>query len=224
MISTPESSLLEKFGATIDAEQSGLALPRLLAEPQLSLFLGQVCQKLAAPSLEVAASLFSKYYARACCLPLYLWSRHGLMLPVRLTDIFLCLTDEAPKFSFLPPLEASPTGRVQLLNALCLHNWQPFVSQLMLVTGLREQLLWENFFVYVRHYYEEWLGVEADNPVQQRRLREDYAALTYFFQAKLLRAPEMEDSLCFYRKTCCYRYQLPEGQCCKICPRLGSEK
>ena len=101
------------------------------------------------------------------------------------------------------------------------HNWNLVFKSFHALTGIREDLLWENGTMYLNHFYRTWIQEAADEAIRER-LEDDYR----FIQRDA--PPELYGELqCFNpfqwtgketRGTCCLRYHLPDGNYCKGCP------
>ena len=201
--------------------------PALTSPEQTQTLLSRFGRLIQTDKPAVAASQFAKWYCRALVAVLYEFSAAGVSRSASLRDVSVL-------FPGGPPIAVQCGGRtVSVTEAsrewlreltvirLFAHNWNLVFKSLRELTGIREDVLWENGSVYLHYFYREWIENAPDAKTRER-LVEDYRYI------HVEAPPELFGELqCFnpfqwtgkkIRSTCCLRYQLPEGKYCKGCP------
>jgi ferric iron reductase protein FhuF len=201
--------------------------PALAAPEMARVLLERVGRSLKTDKLSVAASQFTKRYCRSLTAVLYEFSVAGIARSAALRNISILFPGEFPPAVHCSGRTAPVTDaarealRELTLIRLFAHNWNPVFRTLHEVTGVREELFWENGSVYLHYFYRKWID-EAEDPSVRARLEEDYR---YIHREA---PPELFGELqCFnpfhrtgkpVRSMCCLRYMLPGAACCKGCP------
>jgi ferric iron reductase protein FhuF len=230
-VNPPESvhKLLNFFIDEVYSEDVDRLHGLTLASPdRVQALLGRVSQALQVEKPAVAASQFTKWYCRSLTSVLYEFSVEGIARAASLRDVTVLFPGEPP-FAVLCSGRAVPVAddasreslRDLTIIRLFAHNWNLIFKSLSAVTGIREDLLWENGSMYLHHFYRTWIQEAADDRVRAR-IQDDYR---YILQEA---PPELFGELqCFnplqwtgkpVRSTCCLRYYLPDGNYCKGCP------
>jgi len=199
----------------------------LTSPEQVQLLIERVSRILGTDKPSVAASQFTKWYCRSLIAVLYEFSVLGIARSATLRDVSVL-------FPLDPPLAVHCNGRVSPVTAatreslreltvirLFAHNWNLVFKRLHELTGIREDLLWENGSMYINHFYRTWME-QTEDPVLRERLEEDYRFIHH--EAP----PELYGELqCFnpfqwtgkpVRSSCCLRFHLPDKKYCKGCP------
>jgi ferric iron reductase protein FhuF len=194
--------------------------------------------KLNTESVEAAASLFVKSYAKMLCGALFGMSVLNDYVSLSLANMGLEMNQAGNmRVTYSTSVPASildhTQTRDQVLRDLFAGNLQPMIQALFENTGIHQEILWENVFIYVQYYYDMWTK-EAVSESIRSRITDDH-----FYITKLA-APELfgemqgnplqimgiapctrgtETPSLRIRKTCCLRYVISDGICCKTCPR-----
>jgi ferric iron reductase protein FhuF len=204
-----------------------LSGPMLTSPSQAEAMLDRFCRVLRTEKRSIAASQFTKWYCRSSMAVLYDFSINGIARSASLRDISVLFPGE-PLIAVscsgraVPVTEAARESLRELtVIRLFAHNWNLVFKTLYQLTGLREDLMWENGSMYLHFFYREWIKNAAE-PDLRARLEEDYS----FIREEA--PPELYGELqCFnpfqwtgkpVRSTCCLRCHLPEGNYCKGCP------
>jgi ferric iron reductase protein FhuF len=212
------------YGASVD-RMHGLTLT---SPESVQLLLSRVAAALQVEKPAVAASQFTKWYCRSLTAVWYEFSVEGMARSASLRDISVLFPGEPPfavgcggRAIGVPDDDSRESLRDLTIIRLFAHNWSLVFKSLAAVTGVREDLLWENGAVYLHYFYREWIR-EASDPRIKARLEEDYQYIVHDAP------PELFGELqCFnpfqwtgkpVRSTCCLRYHLPDGKYCKGCP------
>ncbi|WP_158738068.1 IucA/IucC family C-terminal-domain containing protein [Alteribacillus sp. YIM 98480] len=207
-------------------------------------YLHHIMQVTQSPSLSVAASQFSKKYARLIVVPaLSLMTIEDKALDVSIEN---CLLDMGgsdgkwnPSLQFVNAAEnCRTTGsrqswRKQIIETLFAEHLNEIWKTLSSVSGVSMAVLWENTAVRTYSLYEKKLRKNA-TVLEQARIDEDFYfliheapgklfgakrnPLQYFYTEKGSHSPT--DNPVRVRHTCCFYYQTGAGgKYCGVCPK-----
>ncbi len=220
-------------------DKEAIRMIDLIDEKNLKPFMESVKDKLHAPSVTVAASLFSKRYSYLLLVPaLYAFSRYNKFLNVSIENVEimdcyengiwlpkLILRDDAVQVASSE--EERTKARSIFFKQLFSEHLNVMLNALASVGNLSKQTLWENAAVYIFWLYEKALyDLDCDHA------NEDYCfllseedgsifgtgqknPLSRFNNEKTL----VESEAIRVRTTCCLSYLVSEKQMCKICPK-----
>jgi ferric iron reductase protein FhuF len=170
------------------------------------------------------ASLWSLYYfSTLTIVPIILWRRLGLVLPLALDDLQLIVSEDTglPEAFLLPD-----SGRVEhglrtseALRPMIEDHLRPAITFISGHCRLSQRLLWCNAAGYI-----DWIARELDPG------DDNAAGLQLFGKHKLtdgtdnplhgtIKRISIGDTVLSQRKVCCLRYMLPGvGGCGETCP------
>ncbi|WP_026703157.1 hypothetical protein [Salibacterium aidingense] len=210
---------------------------RLLNDDRCCLdYLKKLQKKIQAPSLLVAASQFSKRYARfvteAAFSPIYLEQRYPLMT---LDDAELVTDWSAEKWSpsfALQEQSGSAVSRETVMHDVFAGHLAPLWRTMNTVTRVPMPMLWENTAVRVFSLYEKKLPSSAAAPLEKqiegdfRYMVQEASGELFGEAANPLRpffnssTEERNSKNIRVRKTCCFLYETGGGRsCCSTCPK-----
>ncbi len=190
-----------------------------------------------------AASLFSKAYGRMICAVLYAMSCLNKRLPASLDQTSLNVDLEGrPHIIYLAP-ELLPcdtdrdSWREAIITELFSEHLKPVHNVLREYTGLNQNILWENTFVYVRHFYTAWLK-QVEHTAIHSRIIEDFEYITaknhghlfgteatnpFAVDCRWIPHPIQAGEALRIRQSCCLRYFMPDGKRCTVCPSVDDQ-
>jgi siderophore-iron reductase FhuF len=233
--------LIKHYRLCVKPMESELSIPcsHFSEEAQLRNYLVKVQEKIKAPNLTVAASMFSKRYSYAIIVPLlYSMSVFHKRLNERMDNCYLETDDEAE--NWLPylrlvdrncyPMEKRDE-RDKGIEAIFKNNINIVWNNLVKVTSISKAILWENTATYVFWIYEK--TIKETNGTFKKLIQDDYHyvvkeasgtlfgekenPLYAFFSEKSREGKAQE--LIRKRKTCClYHLVDSKGNFCSTCP------
>jgi len=231
-----EKELLD-FGVHIKSGPitSDRTLAALFSEASVMRLLEAEKKAMHAPTLAVAASMFSKRYA-------YLAVSSSLYLMTLYDGVYqfppaACAFREDRKIeldqagcSFVPLEGNRHEWREQVVHTLFTECVTPLFDVLNRISKLSSRILWENVAVRINSLYRSMMR-EAEEPSVKQRIREDYLYLKQAAgevfgaqQNPFQHSLNLDDSLLetSNRKTCCMYYQLEKKSesldYCLVCP------
>ncbi|MFC0470376.1 siderophore-iron reductase FhuF [Halalkalibacter kiskunsagensis] len=206
-------------------------------------YMDRVQQKLNAPNLMVAASMFAKRYSYLIVVPA-LYSFSALNKRVNVSIDHVSLEPSGSKEYWLPELYlmdqtvVSPSTikereelREQVITELFADHLNVIWEELSKIGKIPKQTLWENTAIYLFWLYETLL--DKDFPeLTRKRIKDDFHYLLYnadsslfgnynrnpitkFFHDKQM----MDGSMVRKRRTCCFSYESETRKMCKTCPK-----
>ncbi|UFJ40883.1 (2Fe-2S)-binding protein [Brevibacillus humidisoli] len=215
----------------------------LFAADQRDQILDRFKDLIEAPSRDVAASLFAKWYTLPMA-ALYAMSRYQYGIDVS-PERLRVRVDKWPYFlveetgASVCPQEGREQWRADLLRQLFSRHVDPLYRSLAEYSGLSIHAFWAHTAYVIGYWYPLWISQTESQPVQQS-LRMDYRFLTQEAPAELfgpydknplstrfrtIEHPAEPDNQVRIRKQCCFIYKLPSvGRCCYTCPRLTEEE
>lgn len=211
----------------------------LLNEKNLLIYLESVTEKIKAPNIMTAASLFSKRYSHLLIVPaFYAMSRYDKFLNVEMKN-----TEVMDHFEYdmwFPKLllkdqtiiiARTETERCEWRRHFIQQLFSQHINQvwdvLSHVGKLSKQTLWENTAVYTF-----WLFESVLQKLSCERAKEDFNYLLFEADGSIFGNYTKNPLARFYnekrtingyeirpRKTCCLSYQIDEKYMCKSCPK-----
>ncbi|WP_332692693.1 siderophore-iron reductase FhuF [Halalkalibacter lacteus] len=206
-------------------------------------YMDRVQQKLNAPSLMVAASMFSKRYSYLIVVPA-LYSFSALNKRINISIDHVSLDPSGSKDYWLPELYlmdqtvVSPSTikereelREQVIREIFANHLNVIWNELSKIGKIPKQILWENTAIYLFWLYESLLEKELPE-VTRNKIKDDFHYLLYnaegslfgkyqrnpmtkFFHDKIM----MDGSVVRLRRTCCFSYEAETKKMCKTCPK-----
>ncbi|WP_077619276.1 IucA/IucC family C-terminal-domain containing protein [Bacillus sinesaloumensis] len=256
LLTGEEIGHLKEFRFSDRQLESSLSSPviELFEAGKMNEYLHKIKQKISAPDIQVAASMFMKRYGFFAVLNLYAMTILDKRLNVSLQNVSLETSDEEeiwywnPKFYFYDiqtvdaPLTSRDEWRDETIRAIFQLNIREVLMSVSKHSGLSKKVLWENIAIYVYWLYESVLA----NPKYDKKRETILGDFVYILKKAngelfgelgfnpLLRYygpkefhPEYEQNI-RTRKTCCLYYKTTSTEeRCKTCPlncELGVRK
>ncbi|MEH6948127.1 IucA/IucC family C-terminal-domain containing protein [Bacillus sp. JJ634] len=208
----------------------------LLEEEKCRLFLQKQMQELRAPSLSVAASMFSKRYAYlvvASTLYSMVEFNSVLNLPIQACSLStkrtLYIQENMCQWNEGKNIEREQ-WRENILRELFSNHIAPIWNMLNKLSGIPSAILWENLSVRINSIYRKLLAQEIAS-IKKQRLYSDFnylkgtsGELFDLLENPINRFLKIGEDLHIYpyRQTCCLYYQLEEDSegigYCTNCP------
>lgn len=238
--------LKEKFRVNKDMDQKhSIAVSDFLREQGESAFLNDLTEMLPSPSLRVTVSQFTKRYAFLVIAPgLYAMSMYDKGLDLSFENCrFDYQNDEKAwlanihlqHFQVTKPteMEIRDVWRDQVIKHIFADHITKLWHALAKSTSSPKAVLWENAAIRIFSLYEKRMG---DSPSNERRklIQDDFMyliseapgalfgetsnPLTKFYRPKS--CVNENESPVRIRKTCCYFYELGDGEYCSTCPLI----
>lgn len=188
-----------------------------------------------------AASLFSKHYGRALCGGLYALSMHGRGYDLSLPNVEVCLGDGLEIAVILRDgreRTVEPEQKQEILRRLFADNLRPLFDRLSRDYAVHSTVLWENFAVYVHHFYPLMMR-QTDSELQRMELQADYDFITQQAPPELfgvptgnpldipgrwIEHPHDPSASVRMRRTCCFKHLCGNGNHCISCPCLTEQE
>ncbi|WP_180994115.1 IucA/IucC family C-terminal-domain containing protein [Bacillus sp. Marseille-P3661] len=217
---------------------------------KVQLLLNEVKERVGAPTLMVAASLFAKRYSHCIAVPaLYAMSKFNKCLKMEIGNIVLVnLNNEDPLWLpklylkdqsvYYPNIGENIDWKRDYIKKIFSEHLNTIWNVLAEVGNISKQILWENTALYVYWLYENVLQGESDQQ-QKNQIDLDFKYLLFEADSSLFGSDNENPLLRFYnaksningievrkRKTCCFSYEMAvKGTMCKGCPKkcLSSE-
>jgi siderophore-iron reductase FhuF len=206
-------------------------------------YIVKVQEKLNAPSLMVAASMFSKRYSYLIVVPaLYSFSALNKRINVSIDHVSLEPSQSKeywmPELYLMDQMGVFPSTvqerdelRELVIKEIFANHLNVIWNALSKIAKIPKQILWENTAIYLFWLYESLL--EKDLPEYTRnRIKDDFQFLLYNAEGSLFgeyqRNPitkffhdkvKMEGSVVRIRRTCCFSYEAETRIMCKTCPK-----
>ncbi len=227
-------------------EESPLSLTaaQLLDPLTLKPFLSQLQDRLGAPDLRTAASIFSKRYGYLMTVPVfYSFSVWNKALQLQQEQMGLAPSDSEEHWlprlglpdTVLQPESAEERSELRdtLIQSVFANHLEPLWQVLSETASISKQVLWENTAVYLFWLYE--VHMEADFPQEVRaRASEDFKYVLYQADRSLFGSGQQHPFAKFHtekqpigekmiriRQTCCLTY-MASGSYCSTCPKAPS--
>lgn len=242
-LQSQEKEQLSKFRLQFNKEINNIPIIEaadLVNENKLAAFLETAKEKMNAPDITVAASLFSKRYSYLVLVPaLFAMSRYNKFLNIEIYNLEIIDSHAdgiwMPNLYFKDQTILKANTEMERLDYLPQYFQKLFSQHLNLVWdalantgGISKQILWENTAVYIFWLYETVLTELSDE-----KENEDFRFLLFGSDGSLFGNYVNNPLLKFYnnkiikddteirtRKTCCLSYKVSEKQMCKTCPKI----
>ncbi|WP_409251898.1 IucA/IucC family C-terminal-domain containing protein [Bacillus sp. SCS-153A] len=250
-LTAEEKKRLEAFRfLTERPEVKELTSAKRLMNPQgLEAFLHDYSGRIGSADKKVLSSLLFKRYAFLAVISLFSFSAFNKKLNVSPENVFLADGEKnglwLPGFYFedqaaQPVVEEREKVRKEVAVEVFRNHLFPLMKTVKKVSGLSTMIAWENVAVYMFWIYE---GLIEEKELQhvRARMEGDFKWLLDEGNAELFGSSRRnplaryyskkqyvaeQDSELRVRKTCCFSYQLTdgEGSRCKTCPQTCNVK
>ncbi|MBM7839868.1 siderophore-iron reductase FhuF [Alkalihalobacillus xiaoxiensis] len=210
--------------------QEAVTVENLSINENSRAFFTAYMNKIQAPNLKIAASLFIKHYARVTIVPTlaHLAKENGAF---RLPPAQISLAENY-KTLYVRDLDSlwvdcsSEASREQLLSELFAQHITPFLKAIKETTAVSHRILWENVAVRINSHYRKMLKADPDKEVEKQLIADfnflkqadgrlfhcNDNPLSSFLQLEHDGTPLKQ------RRTCCFNYLVGKQEYCTICP------
>ncbi|MFD2611841.1 hypothetical protein [Paenibacillus gansuensis] len=239
MLTQEELARIEKqYGLYLGRRPAGTAAVHgsALAVPDsLAAFISIHQEALQAPRAAVAASLFTKSYARALCGLLDLWYVHRLAplpqlnaLEVISNGLGGIMLHADPSMLTAVNHETKGVTGNHVFRQIASDHLQPVLESIHKHYHLKLSLLWENAYIYLANHYKLW-ATEAASEQKKTRIRDDWefirtSEFPLDLPGKLQDHPLHPGTTFRVRSSCCQKHLLPAGISCTVCPLVTEEE
>jgi ferric iron reductase protein FhuF len=217
--------LRDKLRLAVPPDGGAIACRELFTAERFDGALAPLMARYPGSDRRAVASLWSLYYfSTLVIVPIILWRRLGLVLPLALDELQLIVSPETglPEAFLLPHRGSVIHGLTasEALGTMIEDHLRPAIAFISGHSRLSPRLLWCNTAGYI-----DWIARELDPG------RDDAAGLELFGKYKLTdgtdnplhgsikRISTADGTMLSQRKVCCLRYMLPGiGGCGETCP------
>jgi ferric iron reductase protein FhuF len=246
IISEHEMKELQQFRLSTQRSDSQLSIraDRLLNKDVLVAYLEALQQKIAAPKVTTAASMFMKRYSFLVVMALYAMSIWDKRLNIHQENVWIETDDESEKWlptfrldkwECSPADSVRPMWRSETIRILFADHIYLLIEILSKTTKLSKLILWENVAIYVFWLYETLLEDEKFAGMREKLL-EDFHFVVQEANGELFSRYRKNPLSRFWkektyspihqkqirvRTTCClYHQTTKDGSRCQTCPLL----